>query len=65
MWFFHKRHFKKLIDIKSAEDRFSEVRPEMEKGDLPAIIIAALIVFGPFILMLTGILFLLSWIIGG
>ena len=64
MWFFHGNRFKKLIDIKSAEDRFSKVRPEMEKGDLPAIIIAAIVVFAPFILVLTGVLLLLSWLIG-
>ena len=64
MWFFHKSRFKKLIDIKSAEDRFAEVRPEMEKSDLPAIIIAAIIIFAPFVLVLTGVLLLLSWLIG-
>ena len=65
MWFLHKRRFSKLIDEKEAEKRFAEVRPELEKGDLPAMIIAALITFMPYILGIIALLLLIAWLVGG
>ena len=62
MWFFNKRRFEKLVDEKEAEKKFNEVRPELEKGDLFAMVTAALLVFMPFILGIIGILLLLAWL---
>ena len=64
MWFFHKRRFEKLVNEKEAEKNFAQVRPELEKGDLPAIVIAALIVFMPYVLVIVGVLFLIAWLLG-
>ena len=65
MWFFHKRHFGKLVDEKEAEKKFAQVRPELEKNDLPAMVIAALIVFMPYVLAIIGVLLLIAWLLGG
>lgn len=69
--FFHKRidravdvmneRNKKYLDAHLPEERRDEP-PELEKGDLPAVIISALIVFGPIILGL-GLLLALAWIL--
>ena len=64
MWFFHKRRFERLVDEKEAKNNFAKVRPELEKGDLPAMVIAALVVFIPFILIITGGMFLMAWLLG-
>jgi len=63
MLFFHKRRFEKLVDEKEAEKNFAQVKPELEKGDLPAMAIAALIVFMPYVLVIIGILLLFSWLL--
>ena len=64
MWFFHKRRFGKLIDEKEAIKNFEKVRPELEKGDHKAMVIAALLVFIPIILAITGGMFLMAWLLG-
>ena len=64
MFFLHKRRFKKLFDEKQAEENFAQVRPELEKGDVPAMIIAAFIAFLPFIIVIAGGLLLFAWIFG-
>ena len=40
----------------------SEEPLELEKGDLPAIILAALMVFLPFILIFSGAVLLVMWL---
>jgi len=45
------------------EKSLTEDPIELEKGDLPAIILAAIIVFMPFILAFGGALLLLWWLI--
>jgi len=37
---------------------------ELEKGDLPAMFIAAIIVVGPFFLIIIGVLLFLGWLFG-
>jgi len=64
MWFFHKRKFEKLVDEKEAMNNFAKVRPELEKGDLKAMVIAALVVFLPFILVIIGGMLLIAWLLG-
>jgi hypothetical protein len=66
MWFFHKGRFESLVNEKEAEERFaSEVKPELEKGDVPAMIIAAFIVFAPALLLILCVLWLFSSLFGG
>jgi len=64
MLFLHKRKFEKLVDEKEAINSFSKVRPEMEKDDLKAMVIAALITFIPVILFIAGGMFLFAWLLG-
>jgi hypothetical protein len=63
MWFFHKRRFEKLVDEKKALHDFSQSRAELEKGDLPAILIAALVTFIPPVAVIAGVIFLASWLL--
>jgi hypothetical protein len=65
MWFFHKGRFESLVNEKEAEKRFAEVKPELEKGDVPAMIIAAFIVFAPVLLLILCVLWLFSSLFGG
>jgi len=64
MFFFHKKKFNKMIDEKEAAESFAKVRPEMEKGDLKAMVIAALIVFLPVVLLIIGLLILFAFLLG-
>ena len=65
MWFFHKSRFESLVNEKEAEERFAaEVKPELEKGDVPAMIIAAFIVFTPVLLLILCMLWLFSSLFG-
>jgi len=59
MWFFRKR-FESLVDLKKTEKHIDEVKPELEKGDVPALIIAAVKVFFPIVLVVFLILFLVA-----
>jgi uncharacterized RDD family membrane protein YckC len=63
MWFLHKRRFRKLVNEKEAEKNFAEVKPELEKDDPPAMVIAALLVFMPFVLAIIGILLFIAWLL--
>jgi len=65
MWFFHKGRFESLVNEKDAEKRFAEIKPELEKGDVPAMIIAAFIVFAPALLLILCVLWLFSSLFGG
>jgi hypothetical protein len=65
MWFFGKDKFERLINEKESAKRFNEeVRPELEKGDGLAIVIAALLVFMPIVLFAVGLLWLVGWLLG-
>ena len=59
MIFFRKRN--KIKVTETLERVKNEDRLELEKGDLKAIMIAALIVFGPVVLIFCGGMFLLYW----
>jgi len=63
MLFFYKRKFEKLVNEKEAVENFTKARAEMEKGDFKAMVIAALIVFLPVILLITGVILFLAWLI--
>ena len=65
MWFLHKSRFESLVNEKEAEKRFTEIKPELEKGDIPAMIIAAFIVFTPVLLLILCVLWLFSSLFGG
>ncbi|MDR1803394.1 MAG: hypothetical protein LBQ94_07275 [Treponema sp.] len=65
MFFFNKDRFASLVNEKEAEKRFAEVKPELEKGDVPAMIIAAFIVFAPVVLLIICVLWLFSSLFGG
>ena len=66
MWFFHKGRFESLVNEKEAEKRFdTEVKPKLEKGDVPAMIIAAFIAFAPALLLIFCLLWLFSSLFGG
>ena len=60
MFFFGKRRFGRLVDEKKAAKEFGELRGELEKGDLKAMVIAALITFLPLVLAVAGILLLFA-----
>ena len=65
MWFPHKRRFESLVNEKEAEERFNKIKPELEKGDVPAMIIAAFIVFAPALLLIIAVLWFFSSLFGG
>lgn len=50
---------KKPMSREEARKRMDEM--DLEKGDVPAMILAAFITFGPILLALIGILLLASW----
>lgn len=60
---FFKRKIKRVLSLEEIEERHEkEIKEELEKGDLFAMIIAALIVFTPVILLLIGIVYFLLWL---
>jgi hypothetical protein len=66
MRFIGKEKADKLLDVKSIEERAkSEEKLDLEKGDLPAILMAAFFTFAPFILIFAGITFGLWWLFVG
>ena len=42
----------------------SEEKLNLEKGDLPAMFLAAVLVYGPYFLIFIGALLLLGWVFG-
>ena len=60
---FNKRR-ERLIHIQESERNFREQleREPLEKKDVPAMILAALLVFVPALLFVIGLFFLLSWL---
>ena len=66
MFFINKDRFTGLVNEKEAEKRFAtEVKPELEKGDVPAMIIAAFIVIAPVLLLILCVLWFFSSLFGG
>ena len=58
-----KRKIDKVIDI-ARLDKGSSQAFDLEKGDLPAMIIGAAIVIGPFLIGIIGLIFLVAWLFG-
>ena len=63
MWFLHKRRFKELVDEKKAQQQFIDLQPELEKNDIRAMILGALLAFLPGILVLAGIILFFAWML--
>ncbi len=57
---FFPKKIKRVLDVKKAEE--SHMNEELEKGDVPAMLIAAFLVFTPVILLLIGIVWGLYWL---
>jgi len=57
---FFPKKIKRVLDVKKAEE--SHMKEELEKGDVPAMLIAAFLVFTPVILLLIGIVWGLYWL---
>ena len=56
---------KKVLNIENAEKKRSISEPlELEKGDIKAMLIAAAITIGPFVIGLIGLIFLSAWLFG-
>jgi len=57
---------KKKLDVAEIEKKVKyEDKLDLEKGDLPAMFMAAVMVFSPFILGLSGVFFLMYWLLVG
>lgn len=54
------KKIRRVLDVRKAEEK--ELTEELEKGDIPAMIIAAFLVFTPVILLLIGIVWGLYWL---
>jgi len=54
------KKIRRVLDVKKAEEK--GMAEELEKGDIPAMIIAAFLVFTPVILLLIGIVWGLYWL---
>ena len=52
-----------MINEKEAEKNFSETCKELEKGDVPAMVIAAFVTFMPYVLAVVALMFFLAWIL--
>ena len=56
----------KKLDIKGIEERAKkEEKLELERGDIPAMLIAAFAVFTPYLLFLLGSLIFIYWFFVG
>lgn len=56
----------RLIDIKKAEEIYKSEKPEpLEKGDVTALIISAVIVFVPVLLIFSGVVLGLTYLFTG
>ena len=66
MMFFGRRKIEKLYNLEEREKKARSEDPlELEKSDLPAIIIAALITFIPVFLFLAALLLGMWWVLVG
>ena len=54
-----EKKVKRLVDVNKIEEEFKETEPEpLEKGDRLAMFLAGLIVFGPVLLIIGALIFL-------
>jgi len=66
MQLFGKKKIDKLYNLEETEKKAkSEDKLELEKGDIPAIIIAALVTFIPVFLFLALVLLGIWWVVVG
>lgn len=65
-WMFFKK-VKRVVDVEKAEEEFEERMQdsELEKGDRPAMIIAALLVFIPALLFVLFLFLAVIWLFFG
>ena len=61
MIYFFKSKVLKLVNPKKTDRELKENPLELEKGDVPAMILAAFLVLGPVFLIIIGMIFLLYW----
>jgi len=62
---FLKRRIDRVVDLEETQRRHAEEEKlPLEKGDLTAMFIAAVIVIGPVLLLLAGLLLALGWLFG-
>jgi bifunctional DNA-binding transcriptional regulator/antitoxin component of YhaV-PrlF toxin-antitoxin module len=54
------KKIRRVLNVKKSEEK--EFTEELEKGDIPAMLIAAFLVFTPVILVLIGIVWGLYWL---
>jgi hypothetical protein len=59
----NKNRTEKLVNLKDADKNSRILRVEMEKGDLPAIIIAAFLTLWPAIAIIIGLMLLLLYFV--
>lgn len=62
MWW--NRKVDRLVDVEKSEKKFAEIlkNEKLEKGDVPAMIIAALLVIFPVLLVVGGLFALLAFL---
>lgn len=62
MWW--NRKVDRLVDVEKSEKKFAETlkNEKLEKGDVPAMIIAALLVIFPVLLVVGGLFALLAFL---
>ncbi len=60
---FFRKKIERVLDVKKIEERHKkEEKLPLEKNDLLAMLIAALIVFLPVLLLLIGIVYAIMWL---
>jgi len=60
-----RKRIDKVLDVKEQERiRDEQEDVKLEKGDIPAMLIAALIVIGPVVLGAIALLLLVAWLFG-
>ncbi|MDR1644171.1 MAG: hypothetical protein LBT59_31115 [Clostridiales bacterium] len=58
-----KKRLDKLIDVNETEQKAETIKDELEKGDLPAILLAAFLTLWPCIIFAIGMLLLLYFFV--
>ncbi len=61
------RRLKRVVKVEESEKRFREQleKEKLEKKDIPAMIIAALLTFLPALILVIGLVLLVSWLLFG
>lgn len=62
-----KKRIHRVVDVKKAEDKFRDTLKEepLEKGDIPAMMLAAALVILPILILLVLIILGISWLFVG